>query len=400
MAYFKPFIDETGLHLPTYQETLDHLNDRFRDIFGHDIYLGNDSQDYQANAEVADLWADMANLAQQVYNNRSIQTALGVSVDGLMKINGIKRLPASKSICDVTVSGTPGTKITGGLVSDKTGENVWAVEDCVIPAEGYINVTAACLTDGEIYADAGTLNKIVTQTQGWVSVVNPANALPGKPVESDPAAKARQAISTARPSKTVLMGLIGGIAEIPDVLRYKVYENDTGEFGYYGIPIPEHSICVIAEGGDEQEIAEEIYLRKTPGCDTYGDVAVDVVSTDPMLGEPPPMRFYRPAYVDVFVRVNIKERPGYVDRLAEEIKQAVSDFINSLDIGEDVSVSLLETVAQSVVPNLRTPVFTLSANLPVLAGTAADDLREADIHIDFKGAARCIPERVEVVSVV
>jgi hypothetical protein len=231
-------------------------------------------------------------------------------------------------------------------------------------------------------------------------VVNANNAIPGNPVESDPAAKARQTISTARPSKTVLQGLTGGIAEIPNVQRYRAYENDTGVFGFYGVPIPEHSVCYIVEGGDQKAIAEDIYLRKTPGCGTYGDVEVEVVSIDPTLGEPPPMRFYRPAYVDIFIRVNIKQRAGFVDSLIDDIKQAVSDFINALDIGEDVSVSLLETVAQSTVPNLRSPVFTLSAALPVIVGTDAADLREADIEIEFKGAARCEPENVEVVSIV
>lgn len=400
MAYFKPYIDAAGLHQPTYQDTLDHLNERAREIFGSDIYLEPDSQDYQANAEVADLFADICDAVQQAYNNRSIKDALGVSVDGLMKINGLKRLAASQSFCTVTVTGEPGTHIVGGLITDDIGEVIWSVEDCVIPSGGAIDVTATCQSDGENYADAGTLTTIVTQTRGWIAVRNAHNAIPGRAVESDPAAKARQSISTARPSKTVLQGLTGGIAEIPNVQRYRAYENDTGTFGFYGVPIPAHSICYIVEGGDEQAIADEIYLRKTPGCATYGDIEKDVVSIDPTVGDPPPMRFFRPAYADIFVRVNIKQRAGFVDSLIDDIKAAVSDFINALDIGEDVSVSLLETVAQSCVPSMRSPVFTLSATQPVLIGTDAGDLLEADIDIEFKGAARCAPENVEVVSVV
>jgi hypothetical protein len=57
--------------------------------------------------------------------------------------------------------------------------------------------------------------------------------------------------------------------------------------------------------------------------------------------------------------VSVKQRAGFVDALADEIKQQVSDFINALDIGEDVSVSLLQATAQAVAPNLRSPVFTL-----------------------------------------
>ncbi len=244
---------------------------------------------------------------------------------------------------------------------------------------------------------AGTLNTIVTQTRGWISVINARNAIPGNPIESDPAAKARQTISTARPSKTVLLGLTGGVAEIPNVKRYKAYENDTNIPDENGIP--GHSVCYIVEGGDANDIAEEIYLRKTPGCGTYGDVEVDVAAASPVIDPPPPIRFFRPRYADVYVRVNIKKRIGFVDALIDEIKQAVSDFINALGIGEDVSVSLLETIAQSCVPNLRAPVFTLSASVPVIIGPDVDNLAGADIDIEFKGAARCEPEYVEVVSV-
>lgn len=394
MAYFKPYIDGTGLHFPLYQDVLDELNDACRRIFGNDIYLEPDSQDYQVNAEVADLWADLANLAQLVYNNRSIQFAKGVSVDGLLKINGLKRLKASNSTVILTCSGTPGTVIENGLVTDVAGDNVWELERTVIPGSGSIDVIAVCKTSGEIYADAGTLSQIVTQTRGWERVTNKSNAIPGKSIETDAEAKARQAISTARPSKTVLQGLVGGIAEISGVLRYKVYENDTGETDEHGIP--EHSVCCVVEGGNSEDIGNEIYLRKTPGCGTYGDVEVRVIPPNPELDNPPSVCFFRPSYIDIYVRVKVKQRAGFVDALVDQIKESVSAFINSLDIGESVSVSLLETIAQSVVPNLRSPVFTLSPSVPLVIGTEAESLEEADVEIGFREAARCVPENVEV----
>ena len=172
MPYFKPYIDETGLHLPSYQDVLDYLNDACRRIFGADIYLEPDSQDYQANAEVADLWADVADLAQYVYNNRSIQFAKGVSVDGLLKINGLKRLKASRSVVVLTCVGTPGTVINNGIVTDSLGDVMWELENTVIPESGSIDVYATCRTAGQIFADAGTLTQIVTQTRGWESVTN------------------------------------------------------------------------------------------------------------------------------------------------------------------------------------------------------------------------------------
>lgn len=395
MAYFKPYIDESGIHLPLYQDVLDKINDDCRRIFGADVYLEPDSQDYQVNAEVADLWADVANLAQLVYNNRSIQFAKGVSVDGLLKINGLKRLKASQSVVVVTCSGEPGTVINGGIVTDAAGEILWELDNTVITESGSIDVFATCKTPGKIYADAGALTRIVTQTRGWESVTNKANAIVGRDVESDAAAKARQAISTARPSKTVLQGLEGGIAETNGVLRYRIYENDTGETDGNGIP--GHSVCCVVEGGDTDDIGNEIYLRKTPGCGTYGDVKVVVVPATPELDNPPPISFFRPSYVDIFVRVKVKKKTGYVDTLTDEIKESVTAFINSLNIGENVSVSLLQAIAQSVTPDLHSPAFTLSPAVPLLIGKSAKSLQEADVDIGFREAARCISDNVEVV---
>ena len=47
MAYFAPYIDAAGLHIPTYADILEDLVQQAKLIYGQDIYLDNDSQDYQ-----------------------------------------------------------------------------------------------------------------------------------------------------------------------------------------------------------------------------------------------------------------------------------------------------------------------------------------------------------------
>lgn len=54
MSYFPPYIDQTGLHIPTYNDVLEELVDAARRIFGQGLYLGTDSQDYQFIATVAE----------------------------------------------------------------------------------------------------------------------------------------------------------------------------------------------------------------------------------------------------------------------------------------------------------------------------------------------------------
>ena len=75
MAYFAPYIDDAGLHVPTYADIRDDLVDDFKKIYGDDLYLGNDSQDYQMISAFALKTYDTIQLLQIVYNNQSVKTA-------------------------------------------------------------------------------------------------------------------------------------------------------------------------------------------------------------------------------------------------------------------------------------------------------------------------------------
>ena len=39
MSYFAPYLDETGLHLPTYADRMEALLSAYRAIFGADVNL-------------------------------------------------------------------------------------------------------------------------------------------------------------------------------------------------------------------------------------------------------------------------------------------------------------------------------------------------------------------------
>ena len=76
MAYTAPYIDDAGLHIPSYVDIRDDLVDQFKQIYGQDIYLENDSQDYQMISAFALKTYDTMQLLQIVYNNRSPKTAV------------------------------------------------------------------------------------------------------------------------------------------------------------------------------------------------------------------------------------------------------------------------------------------------------------------------------------
>ena len=59
MAYFPPTIDASGIKIPSYQDVLDYFVEKTKSIYGDDIYLSEDSQDYQLLSTFSLLFYDV-----------------------------------------------------------------------------------------------------------------------------------------------------------------------------------------------------------------------------------------------------------------------------------------------------------------------------------------------------
>lgn len=354
MAYTAPYIDDAGLHIPTYADIRDDLVEQFKSIYGQDIYLENDSQDYQMISVFALKTYDTMQLLQIVYNNHSPKTAVGTGLDSLVKLNGIRRKEASHSTCEVTLTGTAGTSIAAGVVEDESG-NQWTLPENIVLPDSAMQVTATCVPLGAIEAAAGTINKIVNPQKGWTAVTNNDAAIPGRPVETDEQLRYRQMLSVAIPSQNMLDSTIAGLASVVGVTRYKVYDNDTNETDTNGIP--GHSIAAIVEGGTDAEIAKQIYLRKGPGGGTFGEIATTYINND---GLQTIVRFSRPTYVPININVQLKPGKSYTSSVAATLKSNIDKYINSLDIGYNVTITGILTAVSAAVTNATLPNFSLS----------------------------------------
>jgi len=350
------YIDATGIHVPTYPEILDELQADYRSIFGQDVYLDPDSQEGQMLAMFALAIYDANQLAVSVYNAFSPQTAQGAGLSRMVKLNGLARQTASNSTVDVTLSGTAGTIITGGVVQDVAGQKWDLPASVTIPFSGEITVTATAETIGNIQAAAGDVSQIATPTRGWQTVGNAAAATPGAPVESDATLRQRQAVSTALPSQTVLEGIVGSLANLAGVTRYKGYENDTDATDANGLPA--HAISLVVEGGDDADIAQAIAVKKTPGVPTYGATSVVVTDT---YGMPNTMHFFRPGLVAPLVAVTIIALPGYVSTTGVSLQENLAAYLNGQDIGEDVLLSRLYTPINAAEPDAAKKTFYVTS---------------------------------------
>lgn len=387
MSYTAPYIDAAGLHIPSYTDIRDDLVETFKSIYGQDIYLDNDSQDYQMISAFALKTYDTMQLLQIVYNNHSPKTAVGTGLDSLVKLNGIRRKEASYSTCVLTITGTVGTEIAAGIVQDESGL-LWDLPTGIILSREEEEVTAQCETLGAIEAPPGTITKIQNPQRGWVSVTNKVAAVPGDPVETDEDLRARQTISVSIPSRNLLNGTIAGISSVDGVTRYKVYDNDTNVTDANGVP--GHSIAAVVEGGLDKDIAEQIYLRKGPGGGTYGTTEYEFTNLD---GGKTMIHFFRPDYVTVDVTVAITKGLRYTSTVADQIKTAVTDYLESLTIGDSVSITGALAAITAVIPNRAQPIYSLKS---LTIGKAGEILSTADVTIPFNAVVKTGTITVEV----
>lgn len=400
MAYFSPYIDGTGMHIPLYQEIVDKLVEDMKQIFGDDIYLEADSQDYQQISIFARMIYDSYNLALLAYNNRTPKDAIGIGLDNIVALAGIQRKPATASTVVLTITGDDGTKISNGEVSDDNG-NYWELPDeVIIPSNGTIDVTATSKEKGNVSALPNTVTNINTPVYGWLSVTNKQASSAGIDVENDFELRGRFSLSVLGPSSSIIESLQESLVAIPGVTRVRGYENDTSATSTRTVPpnvpagIPSHTISFVVEGGNDVDVATELYMKKTPGCGTFGTTTVKLQS---VTGNVLAVNFYRPQYTNVKVKITIKQLDGYTTDYVDKMQEAVSTYITEMSIAEVLYNSVLISVALEAMNSKNYPAYTVTK--VECSTNDGSTWSTDDVNQVYYGAFTCGKSDVSVVSV-
>ena len=398
MAYFKPYIDDTGYHYPTYNDILEYLIDQMQTIYGSGIYLGNDSPDYEMLSTFAELTYDTYQAGEMLYNAQSVETAIGAGLDYQVALAGISRKQPTKSAAALTLAGTPNTVISGGVCADANGY-LWDIDGTVtLDSNGQATALAYCREYGFVSAEANSITRIMTPTLGWESVTNAAAAEAGAVAEKDSTLRARFRKSSALSSVGMLDSLTSAILAVNDVVRCSVYENDAGETDANGVP--GHSVCCIIEGGDEQALADIIWAKKGIGAGTYGGEAGDSNLVQRTVYDknnfPHVISFARLTYIEISIQIDLMPKNGYSAEIATEIQMAVVDYLSAFGIGVSLDVSTLWTVVQSVNANLRVPSFSLRA---IRAKRPGGSYKTDDVQIAFNEAVHAAASSIQINTV-
>lgn len=190
-------------------------------------------------------------------------------------------------------------------------------------------------TTGADVVPVGALTAIESAIAGWDELYNLAAGDTGRDVESDVDLRARHAEAINSVGSATVEAIRSRVlSNVDGVTNCRIYENRTS------LPvdgIPAHAFESIIQGGNSQDIAEELWLRKPAGIETHGNVSVDITDSN---GDSQAVKFSRPVTVYGWARVTVNAlntEESLPDTAVAGIKQAVVDYASAnFGIGDDI----------------------------------------------------------------
>ena len=197
-----------------------------------------------------------------------------------------------------------------------------------------VDVQAFAQTAGALAAPAESLTVIETPVSGIDSASNETDAIIGLDTESDADLKVRRNLELARAGRATTDAIRANVLEVEAVTAVIVFENDLAIPDIDGRP--PKSVQIVAQGGDDQDVADAIFDSVAAGIELVGDTVVNVTDSQ---GFTQPIRFDRPTERDVYVEWDITTDPNeFPTDGVQQVSDAILAYGLGQDIGEDVIV--------------------------------------------------------------
>lgn len=210
-------------------------------------------------------------------------------------------------------------------------------------------VKFATVDNGDIPLPKNSITSIVSGVTGLKKVTNLDDYVNGRDAESDSEFRKSYVDKIFIRSRTMLESIKSAIlANCNGVESVSGFENDTNEWDYNGCCRAPHSVEMVVIGGDQQEIAEQIFATKAAGINTSHCDGIHVteanadygkeIEVEDDYGNPVIVRFSRP--VPMYYKFNImvdaatNEQPA--ENTFELIKEIVMENVNALNPGDDL----------------------------------------------------------------
>lgn len=244
-----------------------------------------------------------------------------------------------------------------------------------------------CETLGAIDSPVGTITQVIDTITGFESATNDAPVSVGSDADTDETLRQRWSASLYNRGSANIQAVRARVLDCIGVNKAVVIENVGDVTDEDGL-LP-HSIEVIVSGGNDEDIANAIYLSKSGGIQTNGTQVVEIMDT--LTAKTYPIHFNRPTNKPIWVKVEVYDYSEEVwnDANVAKIKNAIVEHGNMLSFGENV-----------IIQRFYGPIYSASQGIrriEVSLSTDGIEYVESNISISIREVATFNIEHVEVI---
>lgn len=227
-------------------------------------------------------------------------------------------------------------------IVDQSMTGDFSVEGSCSVSRSYMPVYVTSSTYDAQESTVNQITSIKTPTLGWRGVTNPYYVFPSVGVESDENYRYRgkllQQSSTGKYT-SILMAL----KSVRGVVYENVQQNTSSNSTSSGII--NNGIAITVMGGNEDDIALAIFNSVSEGIMTSGDIVKEVKDINGFGHE---VRFSRPSITPLQISMSLVTYPDFPTNGNAKIKQALVEWFNNLNVGEDIHYSRLYEPINSI----------------------------------------------------
>ena len=260
----------------------------------------------------------------------------------------VTRKQGTPSSVMITITGRPTTDIPSDFTISDGSENYIIEAPTRIGENGEVIAKFNNIAINDFVAKANTITQIVTNVDGVERVNNENNATQAIFRETDAELFNRCLYFGSTATNSSFRSILANVAQVKGVNRIAGAENVANQNKIInGVELTPHSICIVVDGGEAQEIAEAIQKSRATGCDMVGDIEIPLyIDKQKYI-----YRFYRPKTVAIKVKVTVSQaNNGLIRADFEKItKEALANFINHLDIAKTITQPLLSNALIKIV---------------------------------------------------
>ena len=371
------YITSSGVIVPDTSSVQEQVTQDLLNVFGQDLDTTPETPQGRLIQCLTDYRTNTLAINAQNANQINLRYATGRFLDAIASFFGLSRIQATSTRVLASVTGISGTVIPAGTQAQTTEGKVFYVEnDITIGQNGQATGYFLSLEKGAIPCNVNSLTKIVNAVLGWETINNTTSGIVGSTLESDDHLRLR--IENSRYSGiSMLEAIKSKLSNVENVTDSWCYDNyDDTAITYDGISIDPHSIVVMVNGGENDEVAEAIFKAKTGGTGytAISGQSESISVTDGAYGSQYTVVFNRPDPQAFEVAITVKNVNYDGSDLEGDVKKAIINWSNGLVAGVDglkigQNVSPFE-IAAAVSAEIAT-IYVSSCQICLSGGTPA-----------------------------